>query len=143
MAKHGTPTWYHGGFPPNDNALQFMYQASIGRDGFEPDPTEPVCEFFGPFKLDYGTHTIYLTDWNLAIGTKLQRYGMGNVIVGLNQTWTDARNGLIVGNSNQLKGSYGVVAGKENRAFGRGAVVDGGFQNDVRTEYGNVNGGQK
>lgn len=143
MAKHGVPSWYHGGQAPNNGALKFEYQASIGRDGFEPDPTEPVCEFFGPFKIDYGAHTIYLENWNLMVGTKLERYGMGNLIVGLNHTFREARNGVVFGKSNQLKGSYGAVTGEENFARGRGAVVDGGYQNVARADYGNVNGGQK
>lgn len=136
------PGWYHAGNEPAKSYLKFEYQSSIGRDGFEPDPIEPVTEFFGPFKIDYATHTILLENWNLLLGTKIPRYGMGNLIVGTNQSYTDARNGVIVGKDNTLRGSYGVVAGEDNFAMGKGAVVAGGFQNKVRAEYASVMGGQ-
>jgi hypothetical protein len=139
----GVPSWFHGGNGPHTNVLKFEYQSAIGRDGFEADPTEPVCEYFGPFKIDYGLHTVFLQNWNLKIGTKLDRWGMGNVIVGLNHTYENARNGVVVGHSNSLKGQYGFVAGDQNVAIGRGAVVSGGYQNDAAAEYSNVNGGQK
>lgn len=135
------PSWFNGGVSPQAAAVTFEYQSAIGRDGFEPDPLEPLCEYFGPFKLNYETHTIYVDNWNLVLGTELKRYGMGNLIVGNNQSYEMARNGLIVGRSNILRGSYGAVGGEDNFARGRGAVVAGGLGNSARADYSTAAGG--
>jgi len=137
-ASKSGPSWLSAN---PGGALKFEYQSAIGRDGFEPDPTGPSAEYFGPFKIDYSTHTITLNNWNMAIGTELKHYGMGNLIVGNNHSYQEARNGVILGDSNILKGSYGLVAGQYNLAKGRGAVVDGGRGNKELADYGTVGGG--
>merc|ERR1719428_689531 len=91
-AASSAPSWFHNGQMPNPATdLAFEYQSSIGRDAYEPDPLRPASEFFGPFRIDYKHHTLVLDNWNLAINTLLDRGGMGNLVVGLNQSFDRAR----------------------------------------------------
>lgn len=136
------PQWYHNGQMPNPKTdLSFEYQSSIGRDGYEPDPLRPASEFFGPFRIDYKHHTLFLDNWNLNINSKLDRGGMGNLVVGLNQSFDRARNSVILGDSNRAVGSYGLVAGRYNMVKGRGAVITGGEHNLATGTFANVAGG--
>lgn len=136
------PSWYFNGMIPDPQKdLKFEYQSSIGRDGFEPDPLRPTSEFFGPFRIDYQHHTLTLENWNLAVSSNLDRGGMGNLIVGLNHTYDRARNSVLLGDSNRLDGSYGLVSGRYNFAKGRGAVITGGQKNIASGVYSTVAGG--
>eukprot|EP00746_Dinoflagellata_sp_MGD_P127990 gnl/MRDRNA2_/MRDRNA2_62441_c0_seq2.p1 gnl/MRDRNA2_/MRDRNA2_62441_c0~~gnl/MRDRNA2_/MRDRNA2_62441_c0_seq2.p1 ORF type:complete len:509 (+),score=94.89 gnl/MRDRNA2_/MRDRNA2_62441_c0_seq2:98-1624(+) len=136
------PPWYHNGRMPDPKTdLKFEYQSAIGRDGYEPDPLRPASEFFGPFRLDYKHHTLYLENWNLAIQSMLDRGGMGNLVVGLHHSYDKARNSVILGDSNEAIGSYGLVAGRHNKINGRGAVISGGAHNLASGVFSSVGGG--
>jgi len=139
--KEVPPLGLSGVIPHPKTDLSFEYQSAIGRDGYEPDPLRSASEFFGPFRLDYKHHTVYLENWNMAINTRLNRGGMGNLIVGLNHSYDQARNSVILGDSNSVVGSYGLVTGEYNAAHGRGAVITGGAFNQANAPFSSVAGG--
>jgi len=139
--RNVVPAWFNNGHVKKRNDLAFEYQSAVGRDGYEPDPLRPASEFFGPFRVDYKHHTLYLENWNLAMNTRLDRGGMGNLVVGLNHSYARARNSVILGDSNVMQGSYGVVAGRYNKVTGRGGVVSGGERNLASGSFASVAGG--
>lgn len=137
------PPWYHQGHMPGPADLRFEYQASIGRDGYEPDPLRPASEFFGPFRLDYRHHAVIMDNWNFAIKTDIKRVGEGNLIVGEKNKWHRAANSVLLGTNNFARGEYAFVAGKNNVANGVGTTVTGGEDNDATGHQNSVSGGTK
>lgn len=138
-----TPTNAFGPQPgPGD--LRFEYQSANGRDGFEPDPFRTSSEFFGPFRVDYKQHTLYLDNWNLGVGSGLlDRPGLGNLIVGNGHKFKGTFNSAIVGVNNTANGSYNFVAGRDNFAQGRGSVVAGGEGNVALSSHTSIDGGEE
>merc|ERR1719487_74572 len=95
MSKDKVPLWYKQGHTGTPGDIDFEYQSAIGRDGYEPNPVQPNSEYFGPFRIDYLKHTIYLEDWNFNIDTTFDAPGWGNLIVGENQSFKGTFNSAI------------------------------------------------
>lgn len=128
--------------PPGPSDLRFEYQSSIGRDGFEPDPFRTASEYFGPFRVDYHKHTLYLDNWNLGVSSELDRGGLGDFMVGNGHKFSEATNSAFAGVNNTAMGSYDFVAGKNNIASGEGSVVAGGESNRAENNHTNIDGGE-
>jgi len=136
------PGWYHNGHTPSKSDITFEYQSAIGRDGYEPNPIQPNSEFFGPFRIDYKEHTIYLEDWNFAIEAAYETPGWGNLIVGDNNDWLETYDSAILGEDNKAIGEFNFVGGRHNVADGIGATVAGGEHNLAQSEFATLMGGR-
>lgn len=143
--------WQHPDYH-SSGQIAFEYQSAVGdpkfpgqqgRDGFEPDPYRPMSEYFGPFRIDYESHTIFLQDWNLVLMSDFGQKGMGNLVVGLAHDYSQASNSVVLGGGNTVEGKYAVAAGLENTAKGTGAVCAGGAQNSALKNFAAVFGGSK
>merc|ERR1712094_109214 len=97
---------------------------------YEPDPFHDKSEWFGPFRLDYATHTVWIKDWNLLVNSPKAEVGHGNFAVGPDQYLEHTSNSFIAGRRNVARGDGdAVLGGTANLAKGRGAVVLGGEGN--------------
>lgn len=109
---------------------------------YEPDYFRDESEWFGPFRLDYHTHTVWVEDWNFRISSKASKPGHGNFAVGPDQYLEHATNSFVSGRRNVGRGdSVAVLGGAANLAKGDGSVVVGGEGNVANAKFATVAGG--
>lgn len=130
------------------------------KSAYEPDFFRDNSEFFGPFRLDYDTNTIWLTDWNLHLAAiNPISSGRGNMLVGPNHFYAFATNSFASGKENSLRGeaqvvlggkanqakdyASTVVGGEGNAAKRTASSIAGGFHNEVIADYGHISGGMR
>jgi hypothetical protein len=130
------------------------------KSAYEPDFFRDNSEFFGPFRIDYDTNTIWLKDWNLLVNAPNPiSSGRGNVMVGPDHFWTFATNSFVAGKENSVRGKGdavlggvtnmangigdSVAGGEGNAAKYNGASIAGGFHNEVVADRSHVTGGSR
>eukprot|EP00746_Dinoflagellata_sp_MGD_P144852 gnl/MRDRNA2_/MRDRNA2_77554_c0_seq1.p1 gnl/MRDRNA2_/MRDRNA2_77554_c0~~gnl/MRDRNA2_/MRDRNA2_77554_c0_seq1.p1 ORF type:complete len:528 (-),score=85.23 gnl/MRDRNA2_/MRDRNA2_77554_c0_seq1:134-1717(-) len=126
---------------------------------YEPDFFRDNSEYFGPFRIDYNTRTIWLDDFNFHVWTPEHWLGHGNMAVGPNSYLLGSFNSFIVGTQNMARGGGNVVMGGEgnvadgaetsviggegNFAKGAQSVISGGYHNAADADFSEVVGGDR
>jgi hypothetical protein len=114
---------------------------------FEEDHYEgntELSEYFGPFRIDYATHVIELDGWNFVVSSPGAKPGLGNLVVGHGNFYTDATNSFICGFHNTARGDgTSSIGGADNEAQGVGDVTIGGEDNMATGSYSAVDGGYR
>lgn len=119
-------------------------QLPLELTAFETDHWNDLSEYFGPFRLDYASHTIEVPGWNLIVESRTYSPGRGNLVIGNQNFYNDADNSLLSGKHHTARGrQISVVGGKDDVAEGQGIVIMGGEQNTARGNYTVVDGGYR
>merc|ERR1719161_1729684 len=129
---HAVPMWkgVGNGIAPVTKYYHAIWsnKGSHRPSAYESDFFRDNSEYFGPFRLDYHTKTVYLDDWNMRVYTKDNfTMGKGNVAVGPGQYFGHAANSFI--------------AGRHGNVRGNNVVTLGGFDNLAKADYDFVAGG--
>lgn len=126
--------YYHAMWKDPDSHLKSAYEPDFFRDN---------SEFFGPFRLDYDTNTIWLTDWNLKVHAENPiSTGRGNMLVGPDHFFQFATNSFAAGKENSVRGNgQAVLGGRYNMARGQTSTVGGGEGNSAKYTGSSITGG--
>jgi len=118
-------------------------QSTHLKSAYEPDFFRDNSEFFGPFRLDYDTNTIWLTDWNLKVQAKDPiSTGRGNMLIGPDHFYQFATNSFASGKQNSLRGDgHAILGGTANMARGARSTVVGGEGNAAKRVGSSITGG--
>jgi len=123
---------------------KWMNEFSHGKSAYEPDYLRDGSEYFGPFRLDYKTHTVELADWNLDVESSQDLPGRGDISVGPHNYFFDATNSFVGGRNNIVRGNGAVImGGEDNSADGTTVTVAGGSRNVAKGFGSTVSGGYR
>lgn len=141
------PVWKTPGEPEVPGQTKFYHAQWKDAEthlpsAYEPDFFRDNSEFFGPFRMDYNTRTVWVDDWNIHVFDPDGKEGFGNVAVGPHQYLLKATNSFVSGKENNVRGTAVVALGGEmNIAEGDGTFAGGGEGNSAMGKYTSVAGG--
>lgn len=111
-----------------------------GANGTVGPPGAPGPALESLFTLDEATHTLTLTGYNLRVHADSGN-GLGNLIVGHSQNYSQCSNCLMAGFRNDASGHANVVFGNQNIASGSFNVIAGGQGNTASGLVNTIGGG--
>eukprot|EP00746_Dinoflagellata_sp_MGD_P007169 gnl/MRDRNA2_/MRDRNA2_114143_c0_seq1.p1 gnl/MRDRNA2_/MRDRNA2_114143_c0~~gnl/MRDRNA2_/MRDRNA2_114143_c0_seq1.p1 ORF type:complete len:462 (-),score=68.71 gnl/MRDRNA2_/MRDRNA2_114143_c0_seq1:3-1388(-) len=125
--------WHH---------LQWMNETTHGKSAYEPDYFHDESEYFGPFRVDYRSKTVFVDDWTLHVLSNGKFQGRGNVLVGPHHYYDMATNSFAAGRHNSVRRNAAVVfGGRHNVAAGSASSVLGGVHNAATGTDSAIGGG--